>query len=133
MCEDNFESSLKTKKMKTQILHRIFLAVITLLICTNNNINKAQINNKKAAAKNTETKTVVTNDLSKANTSLCCIYCTDEHAIPAIPEPNGDHEFHYFHLKHKDGKHNFFKAVANKIIEMIYYIIVLIVYMPFKH
>jgi hypothetical protein len=118
--------------MKTQIIHRIFLAVIALLICTNNNMNKAQTD-KKAAAKNTEAKSVIAKDFSKASATLSCIYCTDEHAIPAIPEPNGDHEFHYFHLKHKDGKHNFFKAVANKIIELVYYLIVLIVYMPFKH
>ena len=117
--------------MKTQIIHRIFLAVIALLICSNNNINKAEINNQKAAVKDTETKTVITKDLSKNSASLTCIYCTDEHAIPAIPEPNGDHEFHYFHVKHT--KRNFLKTVANKIIELIYYLIVLIVYMPFKH
>lgn len=115
--------------MKTQIIRRIFLAVIALLICTHNNINTAQTD-KKAAAKNTATTTVITKDVSNS-ASLSCIYCTDEHAIPAIPEANGDHEFHYFHVNHT--KRNLLKTVANKIIELIYYLIVLIVYMPFKH
>ena len=119
--------------MKTQIIHRIFLAIIALFICTNNNINKAQINNQDASAKNTETKTVVTKDCSNS-TSIYCIYCSDEHAMPIVPEPNGDHEFHSFHVKDKHAKHlNFLKTIANKMIKIFYYLIVLIVYIPFKH
>lgn len=119
--------------MKTQIIHRTILVIIALFICTNNNINKAQINNQNASAKNTETKTVVTKDFSNS-ASVCCKYCSDEHAMPAIPEPNGDHEFHSFHVKDKHEKHiNFWRNIANKMVKVIYYLIVLIVYMPFKH
>jgi hypothetical protein len=118
--------------MKTQIIHRIALAIIALFICTNNNINKAQINNQDASAKNTEAKTVVTKDFSNS-TCIYCIYCSDEHAAPAIPEPNGDHEFHSFHVKDKHEKENFWKTVANKLINLIYYLVALIVYIPFKH
>jgi hypothetical protein len=119
--------------MKTQIIHRIFLAVIALFICTNNNINKAQINNQNTSAKNTGTKAVITKDFSNP-TCVYCIYCSDEHAMPAIPEPNGDHEFHSFHIKDKHAKHtNLFKNIVNKMVEIIYYFLVLIVSSPFKH
>jgi hypothetical protein len=119
--------------MKSQITHSAFLVILALFICTHSNINKAQINNQDASTKNKETKTVITNGFSNS-ASVCCIYCSDEHAMPAIPEPNGDHEFHSFHVKDKHAKHtNLFKNIANKMIKIIYYLIVLIVYMPFKH
>jgi hypothetical protein len=122
----------KQKIMKTQIIRRIILAVIALFICYSNNNNKAQINKQSSANATSETKTSIANDLSNT-TSIHCVYCLDEHTEATIPEPSGEHEFHSFHVKDKHVKHgSFLKSIANKMIDLIYYLVILIMYLPFK-
>lgn len=123
--------------MKTQIIHRIILAAVVIFIgCTNCN-GSTQKNYSVNTILKTREDAAVLSGSTIAHTNTACIICKfyeHKNNAPAVPEPNGDHEFHSFHVKDKHAKHmNFWKSIANKVIEAIYYLIVLIVYMPFKH
>lgn len=127
--------------MKTQIIRRIFLAVIIIFIsCQNFNSNAQTTHCSLNTILKTRKAVVDVTTLSgttNAHKNTACITCNSfrhENALPAIPEPNGDHEFHSFHVKDKHAKHtNIFKNIANKMVEAIYYLVVLLVYIPFKH
>ena len=124
--------------MKTQIIRRTILAATIIFIgCANCNgstqTNRYSVN----TILKTREDAVVLSGTTNTHKNTACITCKFyEHTntAPVIPEPNGDHEFHSFHIKDKNAKHmNFWKNIANKVIEAIYYLIVLIFYMPFKH
>lgn len=119
--------------MKTQIIRRIFLVVITLFVCYNNNGSNNQTSNPSSSNQTSKTASSNSKEQSKTTASFTSSFSSQQQALPVIPEPNGDHEFHSFPIKDKHAKHAaFWKNIANKLIEAIYYIIVLIAYLPFK-
>ena len=122
--------------MKTQIIRRIFAVLIATLFTLNNNNGS---NFQQSVKINFG---IITADVNYSFTSLdiakdlesisCHIHCTKvQHDEPFIPEPNGDNEFHVFDLKHHI-KHSFWKNILNKVVSAIYYLVVLIIYMPHK-
>ena len=128
--------------MKAQITIRIVLIAFFILICYSNKGDNKQLNmplssitilNKNASCIK---KTFEMSDSSSSQEcpTLCCIFCTSENENPAIPEPTYEHEFHTFHMKNKAQRHfGFLKTIANKILQAVYYIVVLVAVIPFKH
>lgn len=128
--------------MKTQTIFRNILAVIAILFSCNNVNGNAQTTAHYSI--NTILKTreavmdyTVSAAAPSASENTACIICRSlqhEYALPAIPEPNGDHEFHSFHIKHKEERRiSFLKNIANKMMNLIYYLVALIRYSSFKH
>jgi len=121
--------------MKTQIIRRLILITIALFFTFNNNGSNMQ------SADIYPSSNSFANDILKKSdpnsnheTKISCMGCTvciDEKDAPVIPEPNGDHEFHSFHFHHEK-RTAFWKNVVNKILEAVFYVVVLLTYMPIK-
>jgi hypothetical protein len=121
--------------MKTQIIHRITLAIIAVFfaVSTNNGSNmylSLKINCSVVHGADNSTKLIHATSDMKSTKCYCCLMIAD-HDMPMIPEPNGDHEFHSFGVKHHE-RHSFWKTVTSKIMLVVYYLVALIIYLPVK-
>jgi hypothetical protein len=141
----------KQKIMKTQIIRRLIFTAVALIFVININANNTAASYKFIPSKITirvfdsadvnakcihnlkQTVTTIQATTSGDNSqNLNCYYCTKEHPIAIIPEPNGDHEFQSFHFKHHGKRSSFWKAIAAKTLSIIYFLLVLIAYVPYK-
>jgi len=119
------------KIMKTQIILRTVLVAVALFVTFTNNgsniVPGEHISSNSAISYLLKNEDQKTEKIQSAPFSLTCNFCI-EHSSPAVPEPEGDHEFHSFHFKHNEKRVLFWKNVANKIVTAVYYLVVLIVY-----
>ena len=126
--------------MKTQIANRTILIVIAIFFTLNNNGSNVQstphLNNNIIVADNNEiiSSYAALIDGTQQSKHSLCLGCSfvNQQDVPAIPEPNGDHEFHIFKINHNEKRMPLWKSIANKIIGAIYYVVVLIAYLPYR-
>lgn len=120
--------------MKTQIIRRISLVVIVLFFSFNDNGSNMQSANISEAASSSVSSINKPSFLyDETKTSIhCCVSAKGYHEGSEIPMPEGDHEFHSFHINNDDKRSGFWRKTFNKIIAILYYLVVLIAYIPTK-
>jgi hypothetical protein len=121
--------------MKTQIIRRIVLITIALFFTFNNNGSNMQSVDVYPSSNIFANGILKNPDHNNNNeikiSSMGCTVCVDRQDAPVIPEPGGDNEFHSFHFHHEK-RSAFWKTIFNKILEAVYYVVVLLTYMPIK-
>ncbi len=122
--------------MKTQIIHRVTVAVIAVVFAFITYANKLHISIKiscgttQAYTADSTSSSSIKEDFQH-NACFTCFVIT-EHSSPAIPLTACEHEFHVFNVKHHQKHIGFWRNVTNKLMKIIYGLVGAIADVPYK-